>query len=328
MRRWWMAMALMLLGGCEAAPTHNRVAAAGASDALGRLEEALPGDYDNDEQVRAASAGARSGSRLAVPHLRQQLRRLEQGRGGNFWLWQLQSRDMATATQSLWIYRIAASGDGKRVVLTPYRALDPAKVAAEFADPKLEFRFVPERWAELAPCALSGEWKSGGFSAAADVGTCSALLPGLGISAGLLPLRFSVDGEMLRVATFADQARGADATIEARLVRWFAGWSAINGGGPNAKPENQDWHTHDDLRISSSGGRVSLRFRDGAASGYSLELQRRDYPERKLTVLQLNVVEDGSGRIAYYVWTSPNADLIGINLGWLQVGLTRLPPGS
>jgi len=319
-------LALILLGGCEAMPPARHTAkVASADDAVGRLEQALPGDYDNDEQVRAASAGARSGSRLAVPHMRQQLRRLEHAHGGDFWLWQLQSRDQATARQSLWIYRIATSGDGKHVLLTPYRALDPAKVAAEFADPKLEFRFVPEHWAELAPCAMSGEWKYQEFSAAAAVGTCSALLPGLGEAAALLPLRFSVDGEMLRVATFADQARGADAGIEARLVRWFVGWSAINGGGPNAKPGNQDWHTHDDLRLSSSGGSVSVRWRDGALSGYSLELQRRTYPERKLTVLQLNVIEDASGRIVDYAWTSPNADIVGINLGWLQIGLSRVP---
>ena len=324
MRGWWMAAALIVLGGCEAMPAHKGVAAASADDAVGRLEQALAGDYDNDEQVRAASAAALSGNRLPVPHLREHLRQLEHGRAGNFWLWQLQAGEHAA--QSSWVFRIAATSDGKRVVLTPYRALDPAKVAAEFADPKLEFRFVPERWAELAPCALAGEWKNQQFSAAADVAACSALLPGLGESAALLPLRFSVDGEMLRAATFADQARGADAVIEARLVRWFVGWSAINGGGPNAKPGNQDWHTRDDLRLSSSGGRVALRWRDGAASGYSLELQRRTYTERKLTVLQLNVIEDASGRVVDYVWTSPNADIVGINLGWLQVGLIR-PPG-
>lgn len=323
MRGWWMAMAFMLLGGCEAMPVRSGAAAANAGDAVGRLEEALAGDYDNDEQVRAASAGALSGSRLAVPHLRERLRKLEHGRAGDFWLWQLQAVDQANAQASSWIFRIAATSDGKRVVLTPYRALDPAKVAAEFADPKLEFRFVPERWAELAPCALSGEWKGQQFTAAADVGTCSALLPGLGESAALLPLRFMVDGEMLRAATFADQARGAEAAIDARLIRWFVGWSAINGGGPNAKPGNQDWHTHDDLRLPTTGARVPLRWRDGAASGYSLELQRRAYPERKLTVLQLNVIEDASGRVVDYVWTSPNADILGINLGWLQVGLTK-----
>jgi hypothetical protein len=78
-----------------------------------------------------------------------------------------------------------------------------------------------------------------------------------------------------------------------------------------------------DLRLSSEGGRVELRWRDGAASGYSLELERTTYAERKLHVLQLNVVEDSSGQVMDYVWADPAAGAIGFNLGWLQVGLTR-----
>jgi hypothetical protein len=68
---------------------------------------------------------------------------------------------------------------------------------------------------------------------------------------------------------------------------------------------------------------VPIRWRDGAPSGYSLELERRSYAERKLSVLQLNVVEDASGQVVDYVWASPQATAIGLNLGWLQVGLTE-----
>ena len=78
-----------------------------------------------------------------------------------------------------------------------------------------------------------------------------------------------------------------------------------------------------DMRLSSEGGRAELRWRDGAASGYSLELERTTYAERKLRVLQLNVIDDASGQTIDYVWTDPAASAIGFNLGWLQVGLTR-----
>ena len=80
-----------------------------------------------------------------------------------------------------------------------------------------------------------------------------------------------------------------------------------------------------DLRLSSEGGRVPLRWRDGAATGWSLELARTGYPERKLSVLQLNVIDDASGRVLDYAWTNPEAGAIGFNLGWLQVGLTQSP---
>lgn len=301
-----------LLGACQA--TALRTSAPG--DALARLETALPGEYDNHEQ-----AGARAPTPVAAPHLRETWKPL----GDGVWLWQIQTLDASNGADAVWIYRLSAA-DG-RVKLIPYRPLDTT-VAKAAAGAKERFKFDAAQWAELTPCAQTGEWKSTQFLAAADAAACSALLPGLGESAALLPLRFTLDGDMLTSVTFADQARGAQASISARRLRWLSGWAAINGGGPKAQSDNQDWHTQSDLRLSSEGGRVPLRWRDGAPSGWSLELARTSYPERKLNVLQLNLVDDASGRVLDYVWANAEANAIGFNLGWLQVGLTQTTPAK
>jgi len=309
MRNWWMVAAVVALGGCQAVPGRN---VGNAGDALARLGAGLPGEYDNHEQVQS---GARAAT-IGVPHLRESWKAL----GDDLWLWQLQTLDMPKAAEATWLYRIA--GVDGRVRLTPYRALDAAIIKTAL-DEKTRFKFDAAQWAELAPCAQTGEWKNTQFNAATDTAACSALLSGLGESAGLLPLRMALEGDLLHSVTFADQARGADAGIDARRVRWFGGWAAINGGGPKAQSDNQDWHMQRELRLSSEGGRVPLRWRDGAASGWSLELARTSYPERKLNVLQLNLIDDASGRVLDYVWANPDTNAIGFNLGWLQVGLTQ-----
>jgi hypothetical protein len=311
MRKYLLVAVFVGLGGCQVAPGRS---AAGSADALARLAIVLPGEYDNHEQ---AHPGAQAQA-VAVPHLRETWKAL----GDDLWLWKLQTLDTPNAVEAAWLYR-AAAVDG-RVKLTPYRALDPG-VSKSALDEKTRFKFDAAQWAELTPCIQTGEWKNTQFIATADASACSALLPGLGESAALLPLRMSLDGDMLHTVTFADQARGADAGIDARRLRWFDGWAAINGGGPKAQSDNQDWHMQRDLRLSSEGGRVALRWRDGAASGWSLEVARTSYPERKLNVLQLNVIDDASGRVLDYVWTNPETNAIGFNLGWLQVGLTLEP---
>ena len=323
----WMMTILALLSGCQAMGVRSGGAAIDGG-ALARLDAALAGEYDNHEQVQQAAAKVRAGTAVEVPHLRERWRLLERNRTDSLWLWHLQTLDQKTAVGAVWLYRLAAAGDGSRVSLTPYRAIDPAAAKAALADKKNDFKFVAAQWAELAPCAQTGEWKNIQFSASADVAACSALLPGLGESASLLPLHFVLDGDMLHTTTFADQARGADAKIDARRLRWFSGWVAINGGGPKAKAENQDWHMQKGLRLSSEGGPVPLRWRDGAASGYSLELVRTSYPERKLSVLQLNLIDDASGQILDYLWVNPEATAIGFNLGWLQVGVTQVMAGE
>jgi hypothetical protein len=313
-----LLMLFGLLSACQNMP--GRAVAAG--DALSRLDSGLSGDWDNHEQAAGAASHA-----VAVPRVREAMRLADRRRDGSLWFWRLESGDAKARTHALWLILATAADNGNRVSLTPYRPLDPAD-ADEMFDGKRKFRFDAPQWAELGPCAQTGTWKDAKFQAQSDAAACSALLPGLGESAALLPLRFTLDGEMLQVATFADQARGADAQIDARRVRWFSGWAAINGGGPKARAGNQDWHMQKDLRLSSEGGRVELRWRDGAASGYSLELERTTYAERKLHVLQLNVIEDSSGQVMDYVWADPAASAIGFNLGWLQVGLNQEPAAA
>jgi hypothetical protein len=322
MRTVGAAAVLALLSACQMQTLRgdSRTPDAGA---ISRLDAALAGEYDNHEQVQSAAVEAHAGTALAVPHLREEFRPLSRDHGGSLWLWRLHTLGQKNPADAVWLYLLSGASDGNGVVLTPYRAIDPAVAKAAFSDRQDKFKFVAAQWAELAPCAQRGEWKNTQFRAAADTATCSALLPGLGESASLLPLRLSLNGDMLHTTTFADLARGTQASIDARRLRWFSGWAAINGGGPKAKAGNQDWHVQKNLRLSSEGGRVQLHWRDGAASGYSLELERKMYTERKLAVLQLNVIDDASGQTIDYAWTNPEGAAIGFNLGWLQIGLTQ-----
>ncbi|HSE12914.1 MAG TPA: hypothetical protein VLB69_09780 [Rudaea sp.] len=321
MRRLVLLAGLIVLAGCQslgAGSPRPQATAGGESDPVARLANALPGDYDNHEQVMRAQAADKAGTGIAPMRVQHALRVVDSGRDGFMWLWRLGTVGK-TGRSSIWLVRAQLATDGHHVRLVPLRPIDSAAAQTQFAEPA-RFHYEAAQWAELEPCAQNGEWDGVKFTAAASVEACSALLPGLGQDAAFLPLRLSIDGDMLRVATFADTSRSADAVEEARRVRWYDGWAAINGGGPNAKSDNKDWHLQRDLRLSSEGGRVALHWRDGSPSGYTLEMERTSYPERKLSVLQLNLIDDASGRVMTYVWSDPGVSSIGLNLGWLQAG--------
>ncbi|HEX6834541.1 MAG TPA: hypothetical protein VF132_13470 [Rudaea sp.] len=312
-----MGLIAAIVSGCQTLAPGPAPRATSSADPVARLTAALAGSFDNHEQtLRVDAPGA-----APVQDVRHTFRLAGNDRDGAWMLWTVQAAG-AKNTAAAWLMRIANTGG--RVALTPYRANVPAALQ-ELADPKRSFAFQADQWTALEPCTQSGIWDNATFSAASNSAACSAVLPGLGPEAALLPIRFSIDNDLLRVATFADTARGPTATEEARRVRWFKGWGAINGGGPAAKAANQDWHVDRDLRLSSEGGRVPLRWRDGSASGWSLELERRTYTERNLAVLQLNVVDDANGNVLTYVWTDPATHSIGMNLGWLQIGFTEEP---
>ncbi len=259
------------------------------------------GEYDNHEQVAGADAAR-------VPRVHFEITPLHKT-GWYAWKVDLSGSSELTTT---WVMRSLKSVDGL-LQLTPYRALTEAAPLGK--------DFDPAQWVALDACALRGAATTSGLSVRADLAACVTLAPGIGAAAALLPLSIEHDGDALRVRLYADQARGPDARIDARRVRWYSGWAAINGAGPDARPESTDWHMNRDLRISNEGGRTALQWRDGKNSGYSLELERATYRDGNVPVVKLSVIEDASGRAIAYAWANPEATRIGLNLGWLQVGL-------
>lgn len=298
---------LLAVSGCAAWPQSS----SSQSDlAPSSLWTQLPGVYDNHEQVWQA---AQTEQKLLPVHIRHRIESLGSAVGPWRWTLSLMHAD-GSKVEATWRYQARTLEDGS-VLLTPQRALP----AAAEEDPE---------WATLAPCAMRGDLRAGRLDVAADVAACSAILPGLGAEAALLPVRMVFDGQNLDVATFADQARGSNASGHAVRVRWFDGWVAINGAGPEAQADDKDWHTQRDLRLHDQGGIMPILWRDGQPSGYSLQLEQLTYAERGTRVLKLSLIRDADHGTVAYAWANADATSIGINLGWIQTGLSlAAPPG-
>ncbi len=296
---------LLALAACSTLASSPRPAVPVTVGTTGPL---FDGEFDNREQVLSAPT-----SGVPIPRVVVTLRSLNtrSNKNGNWLMWQTRMPG-SVPDEAVWAMNVARADDGSAVA-TPYRAL--------IAAPDTHDDFDPRQWTPLTACALRGSITSTGLNLTADAAACATIAPGVGAQAALLPLTMQRDGEWLRTRLYADQARGVQAHEEARRVRWFAGWAAINGGGPNAKADNQDWHMNRDLRLGSEGGRAKLTWRDGTPSGYSISLERATYSERNMQVLKLSVSEDSDGHVLAYAWASPDSTRIGLNLGWLQVGL-------
>lgn len=293
-----------LLAACQTVPqagSPRRAVPAHSSSAL------FEGVFDNHEQVWAARENAAA---IAPPHV---VVTLEPTSHTDWSIWRVHYQ-ATPALDAVWALRRTENADGSTTLL-PYRAAQATTSAPGRA-------FDADQWTPLEACTLRGKTSAGHLQVAADVAACAAIVPGIGADAALLPILIEREGEWLRVRLYADQARGADAREEARKVQVFGGWAAVNGAGPNAAA-GKDWHMNRAVRLGNEGGRAALLWRDGKLSGYSLGLERLTYREGNVPVLKLSVVDDASGRTLGYAWANPEATRIGINLGWLQVGLER-----
>lgn len=310
MKRVVVVLGALILAACQMPPRPDQSAARSPVGAV--AEPLLAGEFDNHEQVWRAHEN----SDAVVPA--HALITVEPTSQTEWSLWRIHL-DASPALDAVW----AMHGDkvaAGQVALVPHRAL----VAA----PGTGAAFDPKQWAPLDACGLHGSADASSLHATADAAACAVIAPGVGTAAALLPLAIDREGEWLHVRLYADQARGADARTDARLVRWFTGWAAINGAGPKAAAESRDWHMDRNVRLGSEGGRFALRWRDGSPAGYSLGLERVTYRDGNVPVLKLSIVDDGSGNTLAYAWANPEATRIGINLGWVQVGLESAPASA
>ena len=292
---------------------HDKPTHAGTKTSAGQGSHAvlLEGEFDNHEQVWAARENPATA--IAPPHV---VIMLETTPHEDWSVWQIHL-DAAKPIDATWAMQTVAAAGGTAMLL-PYRAL----VAA----PGIGAKFDAKQWTPLDACALHGPITATDIRVSADVAACAAIVPGIGPQAALLPLAIEREGEWLHVRLYADQARGAQVREDARKVQVFGGWAAINGAGPRGGGDGKDWHMNRTLRLGSEGGRAALSWRDGKPSGYSLGLERLTYREGNVPVLKLSVIEDATGRALAYAWANPEATRIGINLGWVQVGLDRNAP--
>ena len=116
---------------------------------------------------------------------------------------------------------------------------------------------------------------------------------------------------------------GRDEPHVNRKVRYFDGWAAVRRGSfdPGAA-EADEMLLVSELRMHTEGQIVPLVTEAGDATGFSLELARLTYQNTQVAVLKLGVLETATGDTVAYSWADPDAGRIGINLGWMQAGLT------
>lgn len=300
MRYAGVLLAILMLAGCQQTSRPDAPRRAGAA------VPAWVGTFDNHEQVWTAREAQGAAT---VPHV---VVTIEPTPHADWTIWRVRL-DVTPPMDATWVIRTATDASGA-LSMTPYRSLGGAPAATAAFDEK--------QWTPLDACVLRST-ASAPYRASAEIAACTAIAPGIGATAALLPLAIEREGEWLHIRLYADQARGADTREDAREVRWFAGWAALNGGGPKADAASRDWHMNRDLRVGTEGGRAALAWRDGQPSGYSLMLERLTYREGNRPVLKLSLVEDASGRALAYAWANPEATAVGLNLGWAQIGLSR-----
>ena len=108
-----------------------------------------------------------------------------------------------------------------------------------------------------------------------------------------------------------------------RKVRFFSGWAGVRADRVGIETGEADEMLFiPDIRMHNEGQKHPLVTKDGVDTGYLVELARLTYQNTGVAVLKLGLIEQATGETFTYSWTNPGSERIGINLRWMQVGLT------
>jgi hypothetical protein len=104
-----------------------------------------------------------------------------------------------------------------------------------------------------------------------------------------------------------------------KRVRLFEGWTAIAKSGSTematADLPAEEYDGKRNLITYDQGGFLKLNDK------YTARLAQMTY-KSGLKVMTLSIIDNATGKNVAYTWTNPDAERIGINLRWVQVGLT------
>jgi hypothetical protein len=106
--------------------------------------------------------------------------------------------------------------------------------------------------------------------------------------------------------------------------RFYKGWIALRRDTSGVTEDKYDFNGK--LSWHDQGKKLRFVHPDGTPSKYTVELSQVIY-ENAIPVLKLAIYEDGNTKALSYTWGAPDAKRIGINVRWMQIGLTAMDSG-
>ena len=264
----------------------------GVAGVLQSLQRNLPGSYNNHLQVRANNADS-----PGVPHLR--LRIEAQAGSGRFLV--TQSDVSGTVPDRLFVWQFGATENGR-----------------------LMMEFAPQINGEIGR-ACSLELLPSGTAINGSTQAEQCLIPNQeGLQLGLMKEYLLAPGKIEIGERLVDlQQRspvGADTRLQFRRELSYTGWAG------RKLESDAEWQLAKPFRLHNQGDVIVLSDQLDRPLGYRLQLMQVRYREDQPEILRLALIDDDTRQQVAYAFADSNARQIGLNLGWLQVGLSLQRP--
>ncbi len=225
------------------------------------------------------------------------------------------------------LYSFSVNEDRGAIELAIHSFNDEEKYRYADRDPSLLADLAPADLRNVPGCNVYWRFDEDHYVGEMDEGACFYYSEAMGQNVYITDtLRLTADEIHIGDKAWDEDGNllfGRDEPHRNRKVRHFDGWGAVRRDAFAPDSANPDeMLLVPDLRLHNEGQILPLVTAEGDATGYSVELARLTYQNTRVAILKLGILDSETGETVAYSWANPGAGRIGINLGWLQVGLT------
>lgn len=295
---------------------------------LSRFLDWFEGEYDNWEQVwQQQLDGVKKADRHE--HVHHIFKAVSAPNIGEhvFFVKQYKDGDYENVYRQR-LYKITIDKPENAVRLAVYRFKDEAEYRNADQNPALLTDITPEQLKNLPGCDVFWTYRDDHFVGEIKPNACFYYSDRLQKNIYITDTLKLTDSEIWIADRAYDAAGnkifGRDEQHKNRKVMYFTGWAAIRSDKFDAAAEAPEkMILIDNLRLHNEGQRIALVTEDGIDTGYTIELSRLTYQKTGVKVLKLGLIQNTSGDTISYIWANADTRRLGMNLRWLQVGLTK-----
>jgi len=290
-----------------------------------RFLQWFAGEYDNNEQVwQQAEDGVPEDQRLE--HIHHIFLPVEAPGIGEhtFFIRQYMDGDYENVYRQR-LYNMVMDEDEKAVRLQIFSFNDEAKYRNTDQDPSLIKNITLEEVRNMPGCDVFWRFKGDHYIGEMKDKACFFHSERMGKDIYITDTLTLTDSEIwINDQAFdveGNRIFGSETPHKNRKVRYFKGWAVIKKNHFDESAPDDEYFVVGGIRVHNEGQVIPLLTKEGMETGYSIEVAQLTYQESKTPILKLALL-DKEGYAFTYIWANTEAEKLGINMRWIQVGLT------
>ncbi len=292
-----------------------------------RFVQWFEGEYDNHEQVWQQKQDKVEKLKEHIHHIFKAVDTPTIGKHTFFVKQTMPTDNNRVYRQRL--YQLSKNEQRQAIVLTIYRFKNEAAYQNADTNSELLTGLTADDLISIPGCDVFWRYADNAFTGVMDKDSCKYFSKNLNKTIYVTDTLKLTDDTIWINDSAVDENGNAvygdkdDEPHRNRKVSYYTGWGGFEKKRIDPSAKADEWVFMRGIRIHNEGQRLPLLDKDGSESGVEIQLAKLTYQNTKVPILVLKFFKTGEEKSFAYSWAESDSARVGINMRWIQTGLTK-----